>query len=82
MKRMDKLLEFAVRCARESGRIQRRRYEKNFEIHHKGEINLVTDVDFACQEQIIKLIQKNFPEDNIIRISVTQRAEGLTGSGK
>ncbi len=63
---MDKLLEFAVRCARESGRIQRRRYEKNFEIHHKGEINLVTDVDFACQEQIIKLIQKNFPEDNII----------------
>ena len=47
---------FAIQCARESGKIQRKFYEKHFAIHHKGDINLVTDVDIACQERIIKLI--------------------------
>jgi myo-inositol-1(or 4)-monophosphatase len=73
---MDKLLEFAVHCALESGKIQRRYYEKQFAIHHKGEINLVTDVDFACQERIIKLIQKKFPEDNIISEEQSNRFGG------
>lgn len=63
---MDSLLEFAVHCALESGKIQRKYYEKRINIHHKGEINLVTDVDFACQKKIVKLIKKQFPEDNII----------------
>jgi myo-inositol-1(or 4)-monophosphatase len=76
MESMDKLLEFAVHCARESGKIQRRHYEKHFAIHHKGEINLVTDVDFACQERIIKLIQKNFPKDNIISEEQLNRFDG------
>ena len=76
MKFMDNLLEFAVHCARESGKIQRRYYEKHFAIHHKGEINLVTDVDFACQERIIKLIQKDFPKDNIISEEQLNRFDG------
>lgn len=63
---MDNILEFAIHCARESGKIQRKYYEKHFAIHHKGEINLVTDVDFACQKRIIELIEKEFPKDNII----------------
>ena len=73
---MDNLLEFAVHCARESGRIQRRHYEKQFAIHHKGEINLVTDVDFACQKRIIELIQKKFPMDNIISEEQLNRFDG------
>ena len=32
----------------------------------KGEINIVTDVDIACQQKIIELIEKNFPDDCII----------------
>ena len=76
MKVMDHLLEFAVHCARESGKIQRKNYEKHFEIHHKGEINLVTDVDFACQERIIKLIRQSFPQDHIISEEKSNRFDG------
>jgi myo-inositol-1(or 4)-monophosphatase len=63
---MDELLEFTIGCAFESGRIQRKSFQKSFGIHHKGEINLVTDVDFACQARIIELISAAFPEDDIV----------------
>ncbi|HBE44535.1 MAG TPA: inositol monophosphatase [Deltaproteobacteria bacterium] len=63
---MDELLEFAINCAFESGKIQADNFQKSFAIHHKGEINLVTDVDFACQSKIIELIEKHFPHDDII----------------
>jgi myo-inositol-1(or 4)-monophosphatase len=63
---MNNLVDFAVSCALESGRIQKEYYEKGFEIRHKGEINLVTEVDIACQAKIIELIKERFPEDEII----------------
>ncbi|HEY3276764.1 MAG TPA: inositol monophosphatase family protein [Syntrophorhabdaceae bacterium] len=63
---MDKLLEFAIDLAYESGNIQRDFYGKRFEIRHKGEINLVTEVDIACQERIIALISEKFPDDEVI----------------
>jgi myo-inositol-1(or 4)-monophosphatase len=63
---MDELLEFTVHCAFESGRIQRKSFQKAFGIHHKGEINLVTDVDIACQTRIMELISAAFPEDDIV----------------
>lgn len=63
---MNDLLEFAIQCALESGRIQGKYFQKTIGIHHKGEINIVTDVDIACQQKIIELIEKNFPEDHII----------------
>ncbi len=63
---MDEILEFAIRCARESGNIQRRYFGKKIGIHHKGVIDLVTDVDLACQEKIIGLIKDAFPDDDII----------------
>jgi myo-inositol-1(or 4)-monophosphatase len=63
---MDELLNFAIHCALESGKIQRKYFEKNINIRHKGEIDLVTDVDMACQEKIIGLIKKAFPDDDII----------------
>lgn len=63
---MDELLKFAIHCAKESGKIQKKYYEQHFAIHHKGEINLVTDVDYLCQARIIELIEETFPEDEII----------------
>jgi len=63
---MDELLEFAIHCALESGKIQTEHFQKTFAIHHKGDINLVTDVDFACQSKIIERIEKHFPHDDII----------------
>lgn len=63
---MDSILEFAVECARESGRIQAEYFQKKIGIHHKGDINIVTDVDLACQTAIIDLIEKHYPGDYII----------------
>lgn len=63
---MDEILEFAIRCVKESGRIQRRYLGKKIGIHHKGVIDLVTDVDMACQETIIGMINKAFPGNDII----------------
>jgi myo-inositol-1(or 4)-monophosphatase len=63
---MDELLDFAILCAMESGRIQRQYYRKKFEVRYKGEINLVTEVDLACQARIIELISQNYPGHAII----------------
>ncbi len=63
---MDEMLNFAIHCAFESGKIQRKYLEKSINIRHKGETDLVTDVDIACQEKIIGLIRKAFPDDDII----------------
>ncbi|MCX8111093.1 MAG: inositol monophosphatase, partial [Syntrophorhabdaceae bacterium] len=73
---MDEILEFAIRCAKESGRIQKRYMGKNIGIRHKGTIDLVTDVDLACQERIIGLIKEAFPEDDIISEEKKNYIEG------
>jgi myo-inositol-1(or 4)-monophosphatase len=66
MKGMAQILEFAVELAFESGRIQKRHYRQKHTIFHKGEIDLVTDVDLECQERIVSLIAERFPDDHII----------------
>ena len=63
---MNQLLEFAVELAFESGRIQKKHYQKRHSIFYKGEINIVTEVDLECQERIISLIAARFPDDHII----------------
>jgi myo-inositol-1(or 4)-monophosphatase len=59
-------LQTAVEMALASGRIQKDSLKGDFAIHHKGEIDLLTDVDIACQEMIISVIKERFPEDDII----------------
>lgn len=59
-------LQLAVEMALESGKIQSKFFEKQFAVRHKGEIDLVTDVDIACQEKIIAMLRQHRPEDDII----------------
>lgn len=63
---MDEILDFAVLCAREAGEIQRRYLSRDFRVIHKGEINLLTEVDLACEERIVSLIERYFPGDDIL----------------
>jgi myo-inositol-1(or 4)-monophosphatase len=63
---MDRILEFAVELAFESGKIQKDRFAEAHSIHHKGEINIVTDVDMECQERILNLISTRYPDDDVI----------------
>jgi myo-inositol-1(or 4)-monophosphatase len=59
-------LEFAIQLAYEAGRIQKKYFQKTFSIMHKGEIDLVTNVDLECQGRILELLGKVFPDDEVI----------------
>lgn len=69
-------LQMAVEMALASGRIQKDSLKEGFAIHHKGEIDLLTDVDIACQEMIISMIKERFPEDDIIAEEKANLFEG------
>jgi len=75
---MNDLLDFAIHCALESGKIQRKYFQKNIDIRLKGDKNLVTNVDLACQEKLIELIRKEFPHDDII---AEEKANQFDGRG-
>jgi myo-inositol-1(or 4)-monophosphatase len=59
-------LATAAEAALQAGAIQRSRYGQKVEIHHKGEIDLVTEVDRACEEAIVALIRERFPGHDIV----------------
>ncbi len=63
---MDPILEFAVELALESGRIQKKHFEETHTIRHKGEINIVTDVDMECQDRILTLLSAHCPGDDVV----------------
>jgi myo-inositol-1(or 4)-monophosphatase len=59
-----------VACATEAvlraGALQRERYGKEFAVHHKGEIDLVTEVDRACEAVILEVLRSRFPEHDVV----------------
>lgn len=60
-------LDVAIRSAKAAGEIQKTfATSKNFSVEHKGEIDLVTEVDIACEEAIIKIISEAYPEHGIL----------------
>ena len=62
----DDLQELAIQAVQESGQIQKEWLRKDKKIQLKGEINLVTEVDKQCEQRIIEIIKKVFPEHNIL----------------
>ena len=63
---MDQLLEVAKEAAKVAGAIQRDKRGRIESIEFKGAINLVTEVDHACEAAIIEIIKGNFPEHEIL----------------
>ncbi len=61
------ILEFARRLAREAGAIQKQRYSTTLQIETKSAaVDLVTDVDKACEALIVDAITSQRPEDAIL----------------
>jgi myo-inositol-1(or 4)-monophosphatase len=57
----------AVRLAREAGAIQRDRYETRLEIASKSRaIDLVTEVDRACEAHLVATLRRERPGDDIL----------------
>lgn len=61
------VLELAQRLARGAGGIQRQRYETDFDIQTKSAaIDLVTEVDRACEALIVEGIERERPGDAVL----------------
>jgi myo-inositol-1(or 4)-monophosphatase len=52
--------------ARQAGQILNDGYEKEHQVHYKGEIDLVTEVDHASEKYLISEIQRLFPTHRIL----------------
>jgi myo-inositol-1(or 4)-monophosphatase len=70
-------LAAATQAVLRAGAIQKARYGQDIEIRHKGEIDIVTEVDRACEDAIVAIIRERFPDHDI----VTEETDlGRTGS--
>jgi myo-inositol-1(or 4)-monophosphatase len=59
----DTELSVAIEAARLAGRLQMERYERLERIVHKGEHDVVTEVDTLSEQLIIDLLHEAFPAD-------------------
>ncbi len=56
----------AAEAVLKAGAIQKERYGKKIQISHKGEIDLVTEVDRACEDSILETLRSRFPDHDIV----------------
>jgi myo-inositol-1(or 4)-monophosphatase len=61
-----KHLAVATEAVLAAGAIQKARYGQRIEIHQKGEIDLVTEVDRACEATILDILRSRFPGHDIV----------------
>jgi myo-inositol-1(or 4)-monophosphatase len=61
-----RFLAVAAEAALRAGAIQKARYGQELDIRHKGTIDLVTDVDRACEDAILEVIRARFPDHDIV----------------
>lgn len=63
---MSKAKETAIKAAEAAGKLMIERLGAIGKIDYKGVANLVTDVDKASEAIIIEIIQKQFPDDQVL----------------
>jgi myo-inositol-1(or 4)-monophosphatase len=63
---MKEYSQIAERACREAGALQLEGLKKARQISFKSTINLVTDVDHACEKTIVQMIQGAFPDHDIL----------------
>jgi myo-inositol-1(or 4)-monophosphatase len=64
---LSRVLALAERLAREAGALQRERYESRLEIRTKSAaVDLVTEVDHACEALIVEALARERPGDAIL----------------
>lgn len=60
------MLNFAIRVAKDAGRLLRDRVGTRIDIDHKGAIDIVTDVDLASERLIREAISTYYPRHEIL----------------
>jgi len=56
----------ATEAVLRAGAIQKARYGQAIQVEHKGEINLVTEVDHACEAAVLEVIRSRFADHDIV----------------
>jgi myo-inositol-1(or 4)-monophosphatase len=59
-------LAVAAEAALRAGAIQKARYGQELDIRHKGAIDIVTDVDKACEDAILAIVRARFGDHDIV----------------
>jgi myo-inositol-1(or 4)-monophosphatase len=69
IKHKSKMLDVAIKAAKEAGKILMKYYGKDYEINSKRDSNhssdLVTQADLDSEKKIVDILEKNFPEHRI-----------------
>ncbi len=64
---LQQVRALAERLAREAGAVQKQRYETELDVRTKGtSIDLVTEVDHACEKLIVDALGRERPDDGIV----------------
>lgn len=63
---MSDFLETAIDIVTRAGAIQLERRESGFRVSKKGEIDLVTEVDFECERMCRAVIEARFPDHDVL----------------
>ena len=66
-------LEHAVRAAKAAGDLQRGRLWSEHDIRFKGETDLVTEVDHACERLIVATLRDVYPDHDILAEEETRQ---------
>ena len=72
----ERFLKLATAAAKEAGRIQVIRYGQRHEIKYKGEIDPVTEVDKLCEQAIVEMISRTFPDHDILSEETSFEGKG------
>ncbi len=73
---ISKRLSAAVSIAQRAGKIQLAGCGKVHDIVHKGAIDIVTEVDKACEKMIFESIRDKFPMDDVLAEEGSTRSTG------
>ncbi len=63
---MGSLLNSAIEAAKIAGKIQKQYYGRSINIQYKSKnyLNLVTEVDKACEKRVLSFLERKFPSHN------------------
>ncbi len=70
----ERFLRTAVAACRAAGRIQRAAFGKSPKVEHKGEIDLVTQIDKRSEAAILRVLASAFPSHGILAEESGRRA--------
>nr|CAB3494070.1 unnamed protein product [Digitaria exilis] len=63
---VEKLFAVATEAAKDAGEIIRKGFYLRKNVEHKGQVDLVTETDKACEDLIFNYLRKHFPDHKFI----------------